>query len=286
MVREPQLRNQTSVWRFWVTLCLVTANLVLAGCAGWMPASVGFPTGDGLANLAEPRGIDWSTHRIGMRGLGDRQQAFVEAQAARLALNPPPPAPVAAPNSLYELQANWPASTTDWDYAGAKGIPVASLAVGADDVPNGLATAIAADSGKRIYALSRNGNFIKTNVTTPKVSNDSIPLNDTFTNSAITLSPAGKRAYVVSDSGTLYVIQTDNFGATVQSMNLPDSATAKGLAPILDPGSSSHDDMFDTLFVPANNGKVYRYEYSGSSLTYKQTYDLASSATPLTGCTG
>ncbi|MEB3198276.1 MAG: hypothetical protein VKP62_13830, partial [Candidatus Sericytochromatia bacterium] len=42
----------------------------------------------------------------------------------------------------------------------------------------------------------------------------------------------------------------------------------------------------DTLFVPANNGKVYRYEYSGSSLTYKQTYDLASSATPLTGCTG
>ncbi|MEB3285267.1 MAG: hypothetical protein VKN33_08280 [Candidatus Sericytochromatia bacterium] len=262
-------------------------QLALAGCAWrWplIPASLLGTRGD-LTILREPRGIDWSTHRITSRTLGAQQQSYVEQQrAAYLALQ----APTSPDEPSYDLLATWPQEVnSDWKPGGVLGVPIASISASANHIPNSPATGLAGDSAnKYVYLVSQNGYFMRIKGDTPLDSPSVLSLGDTFSNTGITMSPRCNRAYVVSDTGNFYVVDALGSPSMTVIASASLGANANHISPFLDPVLSAHSGVSDVLFVPDNSGEVHKYKFSGGSLTLENTYAIATSITANTNCDG
>jgi hypothetical protein len=272
---------------------LLVVQSLLVGCAAGAElggARAGsFVMGDAWLNLSEPRGVDWSTQQLQAPGLGERRQAFVDGLASsRRAVASMPG---------FSLQGTWPnVGGNNWGTT-PKGRLVTDLVGAANEICNGMAAGMywdAAATRRFVYMLSQNGRFIRVPSDSANLATDAvaIDLGDTFNNTSIVMSPACSRAYVLSDNAKLYVINLAgsmslvNAGGTVVGTGTP---TANYLAPMLDAGQSVHDDKRDVLYVPRNDGNVYRMvfePYMSAPLQTGGPYAVATSVTPKTGCTG
>ncbi|MEB3221116.1 MAG: hypothetical protein VKS61_03465 [Candidatus Sericytochromatia bacterium] len=269
---------------------LVLVGLVLASCAALRGAAPGLVLGVGAVdqrNLAEPRGIDWQTRQIAARGLGEQRQAFVDRWQRSLA------ALKALPRFSLAASSAWPTAVSNWKAGTTPGVAVTTLNAAATKVNNAMAAGMYWDTGatrRHVFALSNNGHLMRipsdmalntTNVT-------SCFLNKTFNFTAVVLSPACTRAYCLATDGTLFVVNTADM-STVHSVALGSgSPSAHYLAPALDPALSQHDDQRDVLYVPLNDGTVYKVVCGADGIPAVQgaAHNVATTATARTGCTG
>ena len=274
-------------------LPLIVIQTLLAGCAG--AGALGgvragsFVMGDAWRNLAEPRGVDWSTQQLQAAGLGDRRQAFVDGLArSQRAMDALP---------RFSLSGAWPGvGGSNWGGT-PKGRLITDLVPAANEICNGMAAGMywdAASNRRFIYMLSQNGRFIRVPSDSANLAADAavLDLGDTFNNTSIVVSPACSRAYVLSDNAKLYVIKLADTMSLINTGGTQiggAGATANYMAPMLDAGQSLHDDNSDVLYVPVNNGNVYKVAFQPHMTAPTQTggpYAVATSANARTGCTG
>lgn len=208
--------------------------------------------------LAEPMIQDWSGQRVSGRQLSERREAHVSRQLLA-----------------------FPATASGW----TGGVALTSLGCAAGDyAPNGPASVFATKStpaalGNKVFLLTKNGRFIRVDRNAPGTYTN-LALGKTFSRTYVTLSPTGSRAYVVSDDGTFFVINT--LGMTVlHQVSL--GAGGYGIAPFLDPYRSQHNGSHDEIYVPDNAGYVNKYTVNGGGVSAATRYAVATTVTPLYG---
>jgi hypothetical protein len=215
------------------------------------------------AVLLEPQGLDWTAQRISSRRITTERDAHFQRSVLA-----------------------YPTASTNW----AGGVALSSLGAAGDTVPNGPAAAFRTNPAdplyNKLFLLSRNGRFIKVDRANPTGAPVALPLAKTFSRTFVTLSPASSRAYLLADDGTLFIVNTITM-STVATLTLP--AGGYGIAPVIDPVLSAHNDLRDELFVPCNNGQVYHYTVEATSTTSGVTttpavaYNVSGAVTPLAG---
>jgi hypothetical protein len=250
--------------------------------------------GNGWTNLTERLASDWQSNAFAGAGIAAARQAFVartrDALRGRLALEESLPA--------YRLQANWPGTLSTWKVPNANLFPGASLSDASfgntnDSVPNGLAAGLYWDVTSRyVYLLTNNGKLIRADGDNPQTRTirDLGLINPgvTFTSTAIAMNANCSRLYVLSDSGRLYIIDARDATMTVHGnyqVSNDAAGTGKYLIPFVDPVLSKTNGAEDVVFVPLNNGQVVRYIVGANHAVSTTTYDVATTATPITGCT-
>ncbi|MEB3221114.1 MAG: hypothetical protein VKS61_03455 [Candidatus Sericytochromatia bacterium] len=282
------------------TSVLLTGS-ILAGCSALGPAGLARLTGLGTfaidtRNLAEPRAIDWQTSRINAAGLGEKRQAFVEAQLRA----------AAGGQARYGLKAagNWPTQNANWVNGGTPGVAPGTICTGANKVDNGLACGMFWDSGasqRFVFALSNNGYFMRipsdlaltSTANVASVQLTSPAAVDSFKQTSVIMNPSCTRAYCLrSTDATLFAVDvTVTPPAQLSSLAIGSAGNAmegaRFLAPSLDPVRSSHYGGEDILYVPRNDGQVYKVKVSANGVLSQvgAAYTLTS-ATPISTCVG
>lgn len=241
----------------------VSLGLSIAGCqllpvAG--PAALpGFTVDRTPTVLTEPRVFDWTFHAIGGKHVTARREEHRQRELL-----------------AYPSATNW-----------TGGLNLTALGCGAGDtLPNGPATVFATKStpasiGGKAFLLSQQGKFIR--VDRADAGNyATLDLGRTFTRTYVTLSPAASRAYVVSDDGTLFVINT--VGMTVLAQ-VALGATAVGCAAVFDPYTADHGGKRDEIYVSDNDGYVSKFTWADNALSAQTRYAVAAGVTPIGGGT-
>lgn len=278
---------------------VVLTSLVslLAGCQAWAPLAAALKANFALTmagqRLSEPRSLDWQSHHVTGPRLAQARAAYM----ARLREGRRGAEDLAAGLPSYQLQTAYPTAPSAWKGSG-NAYPGrlldneihASFGAG-DDCPNGLATGLYTDTNRYIYALADNGKLVRVNADSPTPSTFR-DLNDNTTFSALALNSACTRLYALSDDADLYILNaTDGSMTLLNSGNteVEPSATAQFLAPTVDPVLSAIDGSSDIVYVPLNNGKLYKYTVTntGASSTFTKTSWTVATGTPITcgGCT-
>jgi hypothetical protein len=178
------------------------------------------------------------------------------------------------------------------------GLPLTSVGcAGTDSMPNGPAAAFRTSPAdplyNKVFFLTKEGKFIKIarNAASPSpaaTAYTTINLdgtahgNQTFSKTSVTLSPGSTRAYVLSDAGVFFVVNTIN-------MTVDATATVAGgygIAPWYDPYTASADTR-NELYIAANDGTVKKFVATAPSasglaqLAAAGTYNVATAVTPL-----
>ena len=248
---------------------LVALGLV-TGCQVTLPFSAPVFTVDVTpAAMYRPEVFDWALHRVSGARLATNRQAHFKTLA-------------------------FPAVSTGWNVGATPGLPLTSYGcLGTDFVPNGPAAAYTtvptSPLYNKLFFLTKLGKLIKVDRTNPAsyVRWDA-PGGKTFSRTFVTMSPKGARAYLLSDDGVLYVVNTLTM-ATVAV--LPVGGGGYGIAPWIDPYASRHDDTTERLYVASNNGAVHQFDVFGgsdgsvSSVGATTTHNVATGAVPMYGLT-
>lgn len=278
---------------------LATAVALLAGCSAFSPAGLAglsalFAVPVDIRNLEEPLGIDWQTSRYNYPGLGEKRKAFVEQQLRSMA------AMRRLPGYALQAATTWDTAPANW---GATGVAMSTMNTSAVKVTSALGCGLYWDSASArrcIYALTDNGLFLRipsdqtintTNVHAVDLDSGTTASTQ-FQFSAVTINPTCTRAYVLrSDVATMYSIDLTDPGTLSSPGSLSFSGETGGgkfMAPVVDPILSAHDGTRDTVYVPLNNGKVFKVHATNtgtlSQLASKQV--VPSSSTALSGCDG
>lgn len=256
----------------------IGATLVAVCAAGTLASSCQAPGGAHFTaltleaaapSLYAPQVLDWATQRLSSPGLAARRKAHFRALA-------------------------FPTAGAGWSVGATPGLPLTNFGLSATDwVPNGPAAAFTTDPASPLYNkmffLSKEGKLIKVDRATPtSYTVWSAPVGKVFLRTYVTLSPLGSRAYVLSNDGTLYVINTA--GMTTAAV-LAVGGGGYGIAPWLDPLRSAHDDRRESLWIAANNGIVNQYTISGApdgtiaDVSAATSYNVSTAVTPLYGGT-
>ncbi|MEB3328328.1 MAG: hypothetical protein VKQ33_03750 [Candidatus Sericytochromatia bacterium] len=265
-----------------LTFAWLTLAALQVGCAAWggLGLVVAPAAGPGLRSLAEPRGVDWATTRIGAPGLGERRQAWLDGRRrASLALAGARP---------FGLLGTWPAAHAGWT---AAGFDPTSVSAGCGEVVNGMAAGMPWQVGsteRYIYMLTKNGVFLRVRGDAPGTSPVAVTLSGTFENTSIALSPAATRAYVLNGASQLFVIDLNAMTVINTGGTTVGSSTAHFLAPTVDPALSMHDDFADVVYVPNNDGNVYvvRMGRNDTTPSVSAARAVATDAVARTGCDG
>lgn len=196
------------------------------------------------ATLSEPGVFDWSTQRLTGTAIAAHRADFAKRRV-----------------QAFAGTTGWAATGQSLStFTNAPAVPAG------DFVPNGPA-AVYGTSGTpascvdKVFFLTRSGLLIK--VAKDRSSWQKIALGHTFSKTYVTLSPAGGRAYLLSDDGYFFVVNTDTM--TFQSMGSLGASNNQGLAPVLDPYTSNHADAQDDVYVPTSDGKVRHYRVSAGA---------------------
>lgn len=241
----------------------VTLGLAIAGCQ-WLPlagpgALPGFVVDRTPAVLTEPRVFDWTFHSIGGKQVASKREAHLQRQL------------LAYPTATY------------W----AGGLSLTSLGCAAGDtMPNGPATVFATKStpmalGNKVFLLTKAGKFIRVDRADP-AAYLTLNLGRTFSRTYVTLSPSASRAYVVSDDGTFFVVDTQTMTVLAQASL---GAGAYGCAAVFDPYTADHAGRRDEIYISDNAGYVNKFTWSNGVLSGVTQYAVATSVTPIGGGT-
>lgn len=245
----------------------VALAAALVGCQVVPPAAVHAALGLDLtpAALAEPGAVDWTANRVSGAALRARRSAYFRTMA-------------------------YPAASTGWNVGATPGLPLTSYGCTATDVvPNGPAAAFRVNPSDALYGklffLTKNGKLLKVSRTSPATYTAwTAPAGKTFSRTYVTLSPRGARAYLLSDDGVMYVVNTLTM-ATAAVLSV--GGGGYGIAPWIDPYASRHDDQGEVVYVASNAGSVNKYSVGGNAdgtidvVSAATTYNLATGVTPL-----
>lgn len=247
-------------------LGFVCAAVILAGCSRVVTSEdalhVVLPAVQPAAAVGA--GWDWTVTRYGSPSLARERAARFRA----LALGDP------APN---------------WISGGQAGLSLATLGLDpADGMPNGPAVAYRTDAGSplvnQIFFLSARGRLLRVDrnlgTTTGK-----LDLGKACTHTSVALSPGSARAYILSDDGTLDVVNTAAMSVVATRAVGP----ARGISPWIDPYVSDHADHQETVYIATNAGSVVELVVTGnpdgsvSGVKDAGHFDVATGVTPLNG---
>lgn len=227
---------------------------------------------DAARILTRPQGFDWSTQRASSPLIERERAAYLRELAAE----------------HRRVQA-WPGTSSGWSTGGVPGIALAALGCDASDtMPNGPATAwfggtVPASVENKIFFITREGMFLKVDKYNPTGASSALNLGTSFSKTYVSLSPSCRRAYLLADNGTLFVVDTQRM-ALLTTLTLPGATGGYGLAPVFDPLTSRSDDQCDELWVPDNSGLVGHYTIRQSftqatpSVSGPTTYAVATHA--------
>lgn len=246
---------------------LLVAAMLATACHGQVaavaPAMLGIDRTP--ATLAEPGVFDWSTQQVTGPAIAHHRADHVKRRV-----------------QAFTAPAGWAATGNNLNaFTGAPAVPAG------DYVPNGPA-AVYGTSGTpasckdKIFFLTQSGLLIK--VAKDRSSWQKLALGRTFTKTYVTLSPAGGRAYLLSDDGYFFVVNTDTM--TFQSMGSLGATNNQGLAPVVDPLTSNHADARDDVYVATSDGRVRHYAVTGGATptvtaTATHTLSTAFKASPI-----
>lgn len=217
------------------------------------------------ATLAEPGVFDWSTQRVTGAAIAQHRADYAKRRV-----------------QAFSAPTGWAATGNSLNtFTGAPAVPAS------DYVPNGPA-AVYGTSGTpvsckdKVFFLTQGGLLIK--VAKDRSSWQKVALGRNFSKTYVTLSPAGGRAYLLSDDGYFFVVNTDTM--TFQSMGSLGASNNQGLAPVVDPLTSNHADARDDVYVATSDGKVRRYQVTGGatptvSVTATHILSTAFKASPI-----
>ncbi|HEY9722900.1 MAG TPA: hypothetical protein V6D47_12890 [Oscillatoriaceae cyanobacterium] len=249
------MRSQT-----WAPLLapMIGASLAL-GCQLRPPAMPHTSPSHALPeSLTAPQAFDWTSQRVSSGAL---QRSGAASQTRML--------------------QSFPQSSTAW----SGGLALTRYGCAATDtVPNapGLAYPAYGALVNKLFFLTQTGKLLRVDRLNPG-NYATLDLGKTFSHTAVTMSPASTRAYLLSDDGTLFVVST----ATMTVLATLQVPGGYGIAPVLDPYASARNDTFDALYVPANDGSVKAYDVtpngSGVDVSPVGDYAVASGVTPLVG---
>lgn len=254
--------DRTRKWRFGAAkLALLIAA---AGCQA-APVGPGM-LHDGLfavdmtpTTLTQPNVYDWTFHSVAGRNITLKR----------------------GDHARRELLA-FP-SATNW----TGGLTTANLGCAATDTfPNGPASIYStkitpAALANMTLILSKAGRLVRVHKTFVDTATSTLGLDlgRTFSRTFVTLNPNGTQAYVVSDDGYLFIVDTVTM-TKVEEVYV--GAPAYGVAPVFDPVNTTANGARAEIYVPKNDGNVRRYAWDGSSatpLTVVADYPIATTIT-------
>ena len=255
--------NQKKLWKLGgaqvaIAFAIVSCQAVPIGPSAMVGGDLGsFIVAPVPEVLADPATYDWTYHRFSGRNVSLARQ---QHRRSLLAFG----------------------DATAWG-TGGRALTTWG-AGGTDSMPNGPASIFGNTSTppalqNKTFFVTKNGLFIKADKTTaPDAATDALALGKTFSSTFVTLSPSGNRAYVVSDDGRMFVINT----VTMTKITHVDlGQNAYGCTVSYDPTTSAHNDRRDTLYVPDNSGRVTKYVYDlTTGLSAGTSYSIATSFTP------
>ena len=211
--------------------------------------------------LTEPTTFDWTFHSVAGRNI----QLKREDHARRELL-------------VFPDATNWNSGLT------ATQLGCASAT---DTFPNGPASVFAskvtpAAIQNTTFYLSKAGRLVRVhkNFVDTATSTKGINLGKTFTKTYVTLTPTGAWAFVISDDGYLFVIDTVTMTKAVPEVYV--GALAYGTAPVYDPVSASSNGFRVSLYIPRNDGNVRRYLWDATQatpLSFVADYPVATTIT-------
>lgn len=222
------------------------------------------------APLAEPATFDWASQRVSGARLSVRRAESMQRRVQAFT------------------------APTGWSAAGE---PLSTQFTGvaaADTVPNGPASVYTTlgtptPAANTTMFLTKAGMFLR--VSQNKTQRHVLNLGKTFSRTYVSVSPAGGRAYALSDDGTFFVVNTGVTPMTFQSFALG-VANCAGLAPVYDPYVSAADDARDEVYVPTADGRVRHYRVTrgasaavapvvGTPTVYNVTAGAATQSPPI-----
>ena len=235
------------------------ACALIAACHAALP-SARLVTTALPATLSAPDASDWSLSRFASPALAKSQGEHFRARLLA-----------------------YPDASPAW--AGGLSLAAYGCTPG-DSAPNGPAVAFPASGSlvNKLFFLTRAGTLIKLDRLSP-ASFTKVELGGTCTRTAVTLSPFSTRAYVLTDDGTLQVVDTTTM-AIKATLQVPGGY---GIAPVVDRIASAPYDVRDVLYVPANDGTVRSFVIEKTAaapyirVSGPTVYDVASTASPLIG---
>lgn len=238
---------------------MVVAAALAAGCQ----APMATPQRASLAlgtNFTAPQGLDWSSPQVVSRAVAKSRDAEVQRRI------------LAFPNA----SAGW---------VGGRDLTAYGCAPG-DTVPNGPAVAfpiMTPELVNKLFFVSGAGKLMRINRVDPSES-VTLDLGKACSRTAVALSPWCTRAYVLTDDGTLFIV--DTIAMTVLAQTRVNGAY--GVSPCLDRIASFNDDTRDVLVVAANDGQVHQIVIEpdgsgGAAVTANTAFPVATDAQPLVG---
>ncbi|MEB3197497.1 MAG: NHL repeat-containing protein, partial [Candidatus Sericytochromatia bacterium] len=280
---------------------LLLVQLILLSCQRTPPVLPVAPTtrpptltlGPRTENLLHPRRIDWATQQISAPSLVAQRQSWLKQLADE------------RDQSSYRLQA-WPDPAASWTVSGNSypGITLSALsnvatlsgvALGSNDiVTNGAASTLVASNDpnelhNRVFFLTKEGRLLKLKRDNPLDTPRGLNLNKTFSSTYVSLSPRCSRAYLLADDGTFFVVDTRGATMTVQcSTDIGgggSTSEGEGIAPTLDPIVSNDADHQDIVYVPRNDGHVFKYTITPTTSSLSGTDYTVATATAIVDST-
>jgi hypothetical protein len=239
---------------------LVIAAALAAGCQAPSSHPMAAAAQAAPAALVAPQGLDWASPQVVSRAAAKARDAHVQRRLLA-----------------------FPATGAAW--AGGLDLTAYGCAPG-DTVPNGPAVAfpvMTPELTNQLFFVSGAGKLLRINRADPTASL-TLDLGKACSRTAVALSPTCTRAYVLSDDGTLFVVDTIAMAVlTTVRVN-----GGYGVSPCLDRLASFNDDTRDVLYVSANDGQVHQLVIEptaegGAAVTARADFPVATDAQPLAG---
>jgi hypothetical protein len=141
-----------------------------------------------------------------------------------------------------------------------------------ETVPNGLGASIYWNTSRHIFAVTSGGRLLRFDANAPDTTSAVVNLDTTrtYSRTAVALNPVGTRAYVLSDSGHFFIVNVASNAMSVlntATTEVESGSGAKFLVPFVDPVLSASNGSRDVVWVPLNNGRVYKYVITNSGTT-------------------
>ncbi|MEB3329613.1 MAG: hypothetical protein VKQ33_10310 [Candidatus Sericytochromatia bacterium] len=255
---------------------LLGALALATGCHAASPlhADLGarFVVEAGMQNLAAAGGQDWQTGVVTSPAVARARQAHVEAGRRRRAglLELAAGLPTFRVLTTYpNIPAGWKMGSNTWPGLGLNYL-TANITT-AETPPNGLAASTYWNANQHIFAVTNNGRLLRVDANDPVATAVTRNLDSrAFTRSALALNPTCSRLYALSDSGHFFIVNASS--NTLPILNAGNTevetgSTAKFLAPLVDPILSATNGSKDVVWVPLNNGRVYKYVITNTGAT-------------------
>jgi hypothetical protein len=226
----------------------------------------------GMRNLAASGAQDWQSSLVTSPAIARARQAHVEdGRRQRTGL-----AELAAGLPAFRLQTTYPNTPANWKMGGntwpGLGFNYINNNITTTETPpNGLAASMYWNTNRHVFALTNTGRLLRIDGNDPVFTAAVRNLNTlNFTRTALALNPTCTRLYALSDSGHLFIV--DASASNMPILNAVNTeveagSSAKFLSPLVDPILSASDGSKDVVWVPLNNGKVFKYVVSNSGAT-------------------